>query len=141
MSLVLSVSASAFANDSSMPYIEVNDLTFKNADIGTKISFHGEDAKSLFNVLPNQDVYGYYHGFTATGKKKAVRIECRTHSWDDKKGDFFKLENGPACDIYVTEAFDPNSGEGDNSKWIADRAPQSVGKDAKATKKTPAKKK
>ncbi|MBO9668056.1 MAG: hypothetical protein J7501_14740, partial [Bdellovibrio sp.] len=88
--------------------------------------------KSLFKVLPNLDARGYSHGFTATGKKKSVAIQCSTHGWDDKKNEFYEIQNGPECSIVVGTAYDINNDEEDHSKWIADRAPQSVKKDAKS---------
>lgn len=122
----------ALANDSGMPYIEVNDLTFTDADIGTKISFKGEEAMSLYNALPTMDVYNIQRGFTATGKKKSVRIVCEALKYNEKTDTAEKIAGGPLCSIEVAKVFTGTGG--DDSKWINDRAPQSV-KDLKKGKK------
>lgn len=106
----------ALANDSGMPYIDAEQLTFKGADIGTKITFQGKDALSLFNVLPALSVYRNSRGFTARGQKKAVYIGCDTETYDQKKEDFVKIANGPICTIEVKKTFKPGD-MGDDSKW------------------------
>lgn len=123
---------SAAANDGGMPYIEVNDLTFTDADVGTKITFKGPEAMSLYNALPSMDVMNSSRGFTATGKKKSVFIRCKALNYNEKTGEFDKISDGPVCSISVDKAFTGSGG--DDSKWIHEREPQSV-KDAKKTKK------
>ena len=134
---VVLLSASAMANDSGMPYIEVQDLTFKQADIGTSITFRGPEAMSLFNSLPSQNVLDNLRGFTATGKKKSVVIECSTEKWLEKQQTHVPIKDGPECQIRVEAVFNANDGERDNSKWIKTREPQST----KATPKKEATKK
>ncbi len=68
--VILCTSGYAFANDSGMPYIDVEDLTFKEAAVGTKITFKGKDAMSLFNALPSMSVMDNEHGFTARGQRR-----------------------------------------------------------------------
>lgn len=122
----------AMANDSGMPYIEVDQLTFKRAEIGTSIEFRGKEAASLFKALPNMDVENSAHGFTATGQKKSVSIICMDKAWNDKENKFIAVSNGPICTVKVGPKF--VRGEGDDSKWVNDREPQSV-KDNKKSKK------
>ncbi len=137
LTLLLLAAPPVFANDGGMPYIEAQDLTFNKADIGSSISFRGPEATSLFNALPGMDATGYNHGFTATGQKKAVVITCKTKSFDEKKEEFVTIANGPLCTIVVTEKFVP-SPDSDDSKWIYNREPQSVG--GKKESKNPQKK-
>lgn len=75
----------AWANDTSMPYIQINNLTFKGSGVGTKITFQGEQALTLFNVLPVKNAMGYARGFAAKGEKKAILIGCETSIFDEKK--------------------------------------------------------
>ena len=117
----------SFANDSGMPYIEAKQLTFKNADIGSKIQFRGADAMSLYNALPAMDAMDSRHGFTANGQKKSVSIICELSTWDDKKSTFVKLDDGPVCTIAVNKKYVPK--EEDFFKWTNTREPQSVKKE------------
>jgi hypothetical protein len=118
-----------FANDSGMPYIEAKDLTFKNADIGSKIQFRGEDAMSLYNALPSMDVMNSRHGFTANGQKKSVSIICEVSTWNDKKSTFIKVNDGPVCTITVDKKYIPK--EEDFYKWTNTREPQNVKQETK----------
>jgi hypothetical protein len=125
--------SSVLANDSSIPYIEVNDLTFTNADVGTKITFKGADALSLFNALPMNDVMNNTRGFTATGKKKSVAIHCSKGTYNEKTNGLDDIPGGPLCTISVDKALVQDE-YGDFQKWYKEREPQSV-KEKKETKK------
>ena len=134
MVLFLLCGSAAFANDTSIPYIEVDDLTFTEADIGTKISFKGAEAMSLFNALPINDVMDSTRGFTATGKKKSVVINCSRTTWSEKKQDFDVISGGPVCTISVAKAM-VKDGESDYQKWVNTRTPQNVPAKKPAPKK------
>lgn len=125
LALIFLTSVQTLANDGGMPYINVDELTFREADIGTMISFKGNEAQSLFNALPSMSAMNNERGFTATGKKKSVVISCRTEFWNAKTESQIVIPNGPLCTITVAKAFDPAADGGDNSKWINDRGPQS----------------
>ncbi len=53
-----------------MKHIEVQDLTFKEAGVGTSMSFTGVDAQNLLNALPQVEGKNLEEatGFIAKGK-------------------------------------------------------------------------
>ena len=126
---VLFLSQLAFANDAGVPYINVNDLTLREADVGSKIEFKGPDAINLYNALPPMDAENHRRGFTALGKQKAVSIICYNSEYIEKTSSYKKLKDGPECIIAVVKAFATDSQDGnDYIHWTESRGPQSIDK-------------
>lgn len=113
---LMGVSFSAFGNDGSTPYIEVNKV---QADLpfGSTMKFSGGEAYKIYDLLPRNFVYDITRAVTITSKKGSVSIYCEQKA---KSPEAQNPVGDPAtteCSVRFDEAFDPSKSENDHYKW------------------------
>lgn len=106
--------------DVGMRHIEVRDLTFKNAIVGTTMSFKGTDALSLYGTLPKVLIENDPEeatGFVATDKINAVSIKCQKSRYSEANQAYVRINGGPLCTIRINDGRSVHV-QGAESKWI-----------------------
>jgi hypothetical protein len=111
---LLAFSANAFANDGSIPYIKVNNVTTTVKNNQT-IKFSGGDAYNFFKALPNAFVYDTIHSLTIFDAKKSIEITCTSM---DKNDESKQDPKNTSCTISIGAALTKEDLEnGDSGVW------------------------
>ena len=103
LALGLLLSPAVFANDGSVPYIEVNSIKTKVKE-KQPIVMSGGEAYKLYEALPRNFVYDTSRALTISAKDKAVIIYCNAEAKDKDAETPVRDPAKTKCTIEMTDA-------------------------------------